>query len=149
MPAYSSFSAHHYVLTPIQTHTNRILPLDWINSQIRNPDTNHSNRYESIWHPTIRTWNGTCGTRTSSTRSTSKPCTADHSQCHSERSEDEQANPLHRRQKETRRVSDWNWHVPHHKWGYIQQRQSTNHICPVLYEGWNSRVMETVILDTG
>ena len=56
---------------------------------------------------------GTCGIRTSSTsaRSTSKPHTANYSQCHSERSENEQTDPLHRRQKETRRVSDQNWHV--------------------------------------
>ena len=36
------------------------------------------------------------------------PRTANYSQCHSERSEDKHTDPLHERQKETRRVSDRN-----------------------------------------
>ena len=64
---------------------------------MRNPNTDYSDRHESIWHLTTGTWNRTCGTRTSSTsaHSTSKPHTANHSQHHSERSEDEHTNPLH------------------------------------------------------
>ena len=115
-----------YELVPIESYPSI--------ESIQNPNTDYSNRHESIWHLTTSTWYGTCVTRTSSTPacSTSKPHTANCSQRHSERSEDEHTIPLYRRQKETRRVSYQNQHVSHHEWGYIQQQQLTNHI---LYEG--------------
>jgi len=147
-PAYPSFGANHWIIQGTasldrrrnrdrdretvaltRTRLERLSDSTWITCSISDPTRTPDPIRITVIENGTRIRNCCC--------------------CSSEqRNQDEHADSLHREKREIGRVLDWTRNVFGNECRHLQHRPMEDHICSFVHERRNSRIMETILLET-